>query len=164
MYKQVLKGNNFLMKKIIAFVLLAFLLLFVIKFEYGNNNSDDLLTFDGIEKLCIVTKKSDISSNNTVETMVYNYVYYKNDEIPKQDFQGVEGLIFYLDNADFEKIKNSLNLFVEKRDRIDDKEIIYGFTPKFEKSVFVEKKKVNVEIVLNHEKAIVGMPMILSGY
>ena len=76
----------------------------------------------------------------------------------------VDGISFYIKNTDVEKIIKSLNMLVFSEEKMGNKRIIYGYTPKYCESKIINNKKINVQMVVDQNKSIVGFPLILGGF
>ena len=63
-----------------------------------------------------------------------------------------------------QKVKDFLKISQSWEQKLQDKEIIYGYTSMFEKCEFVNGKKINVQLVLEGDQLIVGFPLIMTGY
>lgn len=149
------------MKKIIAFFLLFLPILFLLKNKEG---SDSIFNLEGVDKACIVTK-SEAHGQNFIETMACNYIYLDEKEIEKRnDIKDILGYILYLKNSNTDYITKKLQMLILNEENIEDKKVLYGYTPFYKDSVYIQNKKVNVEMILDQDEIIVGFPMILSGY
>ena len=65
---------------------------------------------------------------------------------------------------DLKTILKILNGKIISTQNIENKKIIYAFTNKFEKFVVFNNKKCNIEIVLEQNHNLVGMPLLLGSY
>lgn len=160
MYRLNYFGNNLDMKKIIAFLLLFLPIGFLLK---ANNYPDFIFDIDGIEKICVVTK-DEIKDEQVVETLSYNYVFYSAEQKEKIKKINAEGYVLYLSGVSESKLQNDLKLMILKEEKILDKQVVYGYTPLCNKTIEINNKKINVEMVIDNEKIIIGFPLILSGY
>lgn len=149
------------MKKLIVFILLLMPLCFL---ALKKPICGDIANFDVVTKACVVTKED--VGENAVSTLQYNYLLVdgKEDLLKVATDLNAEGLILYLKKDDYEKFTKTLNMLTLKQKIIDNKTIVYAFTPQYSKTVFMENKKVNMEIVFEKDDVIIGFPTILSGF
>ena len=149
------------MKKLIVFFLLIVpvVLVFITR-----PICQELFNLDGVTKACVVTK-SDIKEDEGLSTLQYNYIFsdYKDLEKSAERYD-VSGIILYFNEARYQSIIKSLNMLELKRENIDNKIIIYGYTPSYNNSIIMENKKVNAEMVVEGKSVVVGFPVILSGF
>ena len=148
------------MKKLIAFILLILPLLFLLLFKSG---SDSIFCLEGVTKACIVTSE-DVEGENVVNTLGYNYVTFDANNLKKAKSIDEDGVMLYVENSSIEKVSKSLNMLDFRRENVMGKEVVYGYTPKYQKSLILDNKKVNVQIVVDDDKLILGFPIILGGF
>ena len=150
------------MKRLAVFIL--FLIPFVLIFLLKTNASASIFFILWIEKVCVATT-DDVVGENTVQTLGYNYVYIKGDEIKEKiNNFSVEGISLFINNGNTEKIIKSLNMLVFSEEIVANKRVIYGYTPQYSDFVIINNKKVNTQIVMNNKECIVGFPLILGGF
>ena len=59
---------------------------------------------------------------------------------------------------------HALNATIIKEEKFDEFWVIYAFSPKIEKFVVMNNKKVNTQIALKNKIITVGTPIILGSY
>lgn len=78
----------------------------------------------------------------------------------------IQGESFSFDGS-FEDIKiilKKLNTKIIKTESFESLKIFYAYSHKLQKYIFVDGKKVNVQICLNGKKITIGTPLILGSY
>ena len=86
-----------------------------------------------------------------------------NKNLNKSYIQG-ESFCFDGNIADITKILKKLNAKIITTENFENLKIIYAYSYKLQKFIFVDGKKVNVQICLNENKITVGTPLILGSY
>lgn len=152
------------MKKL-AFVLSLVLIIFCtyLSLLSKNNFYDYFCSVQGVE-FCFVVKES-VSSKNYVKVLTsggYDFIYASHN-LPSEDILYYEARFCGKENEILE-IFSDLNINFLFRERVDDIDILYGYSPFFKMSCNVAGKKVNFQIAVKEEKITVGYPMIYSGY
>ena len=86
--------------------------------------------------------------------------------LTKLSTKNIQGESFCFDGnfGDVKNILKSLNAKVIKKECFNDFLVIYANSPKLGKYVYINLKKVNVQIVIKKEKIIIGTPIILGSY
>lgn len=144
------------MKKIL---LLFFIIPFALGF-YLKINPSKIFSLNGVEKVCVVTDE-EVEEFNSLKTAQCNYVMF--DSIEDAEKVKPKGFVIYM-KSDIDKIKDELNLMIDRSEEIDDMKIYYGFTPNFSDFVLSNNKRINAQIVVRGEDVIAGFPMILTGF
>ena len=67
-------------------------------------------------------------------------------------------------NDDISNVLKNLQIKISKSELQNENTHIFGFSPLFEKSVFIGGKKCNMHIVIQKEHIIIGYPIILGSY
>lgn len=154
------------MKKLIVFIMILCCLASTAVFKIDKNV---LFELQGIDKVCFVSdEKVDLQG---VETVVCGSQYFNfcslstaKNNLNKftSNYQGVQ---FYFEDKDFEELKKEIKFQEITRMETDNLVIYCGYTPYYQDCVYVENKKVNVQIAVSEENKIVaGFPVILTGY
>lgn len=153
------------MKKMLVFVLiLVFLCLTsLVKFE-----ENPLWKFDNIGKVCFVSAEnyqSDEIESVKCGDKFFNFCSLKTaKERIKLLSKNADGMQFYLQNGALDTIFDKLKYQQVSQVDIDDLTVYCGYTPYFQDCVYLDGKKVNVQIAAIGDDVIVGFPMILTGY
>ena len=148
------------MKKLAVFILI---LIPMFSLMFLNQREDALFGIKNISKVCVATTK-DVSGDNVLNTLGYNYAFFDKDEIYKASRICYDGITIYVQNSSVEKVSKSLNMLYLKEEIVAGTRIVYGFTPKFSKAIFIDNKKVNVQIAVDNENLTIGFPTILEGF
>ena len=150
------------MKKLLSFLLIlsALASTFVLKNEAG-----DIFSFDGCEQVCFVSERDFGFESQRSGDKIFNFCSYeKAKEIYDDVKDELDGIQFYFKTFDKEKFYKKFRVYELSKSQIDDMDIVYGYTPFFEKAMIIEGKKANFQLVQNEEWTILGFPIILTGY
>ena len=71
---------------------------------------------------------------------------------------------FYFSSVTLEKILNFLKASKVSEENLDDLTVINAYTPLYAGCVYVQNKKVNVQIAIRDDRIVAGFPVLLSGY
>ena len=150
------------MKKLLSFLLIICCLAstFVLR-----DDASDIFSFDGCEQVCLISEKDFGFDSQYSGDKVFNFCSYeKAKEIYNDIKEDLEGIQFYFKTFDEEKFYKKFRANVISKSQIEDIEIVYGYSPCFEKVIFVDGKKQNFQLIRNQEWTILGFPIILTGY
>ena len=75
-----------------------------------------------------------------------------------------KSIIFTFDSQNVQKAQDFLSISSSSIQNLENMTIIYGYTSKFNDSVMIDGKKVNVQIVIKQSEALIGFPLIMIGY
>ena len=141
-------------------ILLLFLILPFVLVGYIRDDVNQVLSLNGVSKVCIVTKDS-TKEFDSIQTAQLNYAFFDsgNEDCKLKP----EAVVIYM-NSSLEKLVKELNLMVDREENIYDMQIVYGFTPKYNDFVLSNNKRINTQIVIQGDKMVVGFPMILTGF
>ncbi len=78
--------------------------------------------------------------------------------------ENVKGVTIRLKKYSYEELLSKFKVRILKEEIIDEKKIIYGFSDFLNEGVFLDHKKVNIQIVVNGDSLIAGTPLILGSY
>lgn len=125
-----------------------------------------MFSLNAVEEICFVSNER-FEGFNQVEcgNKIFNYgtlSQAKNNLSALK--QKSDSFQFCLEEIELDSLFKLLKFQEIKTSEIDDIMIIYGYTPYGEKSIYLDGKKVNVQIAVRENKLIVGFPMILTGY
>lgn len=151
------------MKKIVVSVFLCCLVFLSLK----ANQKNVFNSFDEFNGICEFYCSTEQNTNNFILSNIScgngcfvrcnlksaKYVYGK--------LTNVEGFKIEFD----EKIDLSkFEIKILKEEKIDDMQISYGFSNHFSKSIFIDGKKANVQIVEKENSTVLASPIIFSSY
>lgn len=126
-----------------------------------------VLDFDSVKAVSFVTDCESATKFNL------DFVQNGSDAIAQVDVKQASELyqkiqpkciVLSLDEKDLSKLTNFLNLKHFYQQNLDDMEIIYGYTDKFEDFTFVDNKKINVQIAVRQGDVVAGFPLIMTGF
>ena len=152
------------MKKMIAFLLLAVLALFL-KGKLPLSFDE----FDNVERVVIVSKTRIDDCDNCIENGDDFYCVFEGENVKNildniQEQEEIKGVNLYFSKD------TKLSYFQEKLDylsdksQIDDVEIYYGYYKGYQDFEWLEGKKINVQLARVEDGWIMGFPMILTGF
>lgn len=151
------------MKRMIAFFVVVAILI-GIKFINRNN----LPNFE-FEKLVVISQVSNLFDQEKIQNG--NQFYYTFDKINGKniiknlDNKDFDGLVYYFNKSvGIDRLKNKFDFVYKGKENIQNLQIYYGYDSDYPDFVFLNGKKVNVQLVENSTNIIVGFPMILCGY
>lgn len=158
-------GNNLRMKKFIVFAVILAAVCCTPLLKLAKN---PIFSFSQVEKVCFVkSEKVNLDGFETVYCgdLVFNYCSFstaqKNLEILKNDIKSVE---FYLKNAKIDEILKKLDAQTISEQTIDGLCVICAYTPYYQDCIFLDGKKVNLQISCVDDQIIAGFPAILTGF
>ena len=76
----------------------------------------------------------------------------------------IDAVELFFEKYDIKTIEKELNLQVISIEKFEGLSVILGYTTRYKKCVYVDGKKVNVQLAVYDDKMIAGFPMILTGY
>ena len=153
------------MKTLIVFIIIGLCFGFTDFFKVERN---PLFELSNVERVCFVSAES--YQNKSVEVVpcgdkFFNFCSLSVAKDNLDSFKkNIDGLQFYLNESTLEELVLQLNCQKVETSAIDGMTIYYGYTPYYQDSVYLDGKKVNIQIVLKEGKVVVGFPMILTGY
>ena len=118
-----------------------------------------------IDHVCFVSEeKIDGAYDNIFSgNKVFNYCTL--EEAKKVDLsKKIDAVELFFTNFDLKSIEKELDLQVISIEEFEGLSVILGYTTRYKKCVYVDGKKVNVQLAVYDDKMIAGFPMILTGY
>ncbi len=154
--------NNFHMKKLIVFLIIC---IFLPLTAFTKNELLPLFIYDKVKQVCVTVDNSGESYENEIEMGNKKFVYLTKEEgkelVKKKKIFGIQ---FYLEDVSFEDILDIMQAKVVKTQNIEEIDVIYAYTPLYQDSIYIDGKKVNLQIALKDHEIIAGLPLILTGY
>ena len=150
------------MKKLVVYllILVCFGGLFSVKTE-----NNPLFSLEKVESVCFVSsEKSDGCDVVCCGDMFFNYCSVEQAKEKIDEIKNADGVQFYLADVDLREVFEILKFEEVSKMQVDDLMVYCGFSVYGNKSVLVEGKRVNVQVVAIDNKVIAGFPMILTGY
>lgn len=122
-----------------------------------------------VVRVCVVDDKEWEDDDDSISSVVCGdkiFHYGTFDEIKNRDlnFDDVDSIQFYIVGATLSEIEEKLGGEIVFSEKIDEKNVTYLFVSCWKKSVAVENKKVNCQIVERENDIVVAFPMILTSY
>ncbi len=153
------------MKKLFVFAIIGLCLLSTLFF---NSTVLPLFNFDGVEKVCFVSANQYESSDFDSVPCGDKFFNYCSLETAKKSLEDVkeniDGIQFYLNSEDVDSVLNALKATFIYSETVGDVLVYYAYTTFYDDCVFVNGRKINVQIATYQDKLIVGFPMILTGF
>lgn len=154
------------MKKIIVFLFLIVLIGFALHFD----NRVMPLFSDYSEGTCefMVLK----NSNKTIPSFAHQVVSGDNlfvsadiefAQYLQNQLNDIYGITIYVQDS-LENVLNKYQVKICKEEMQDENLHVFGFSPLFDKSIFIEGKKCNLHIVTRNNEIIIGYPIIYGSY
>lgn len=150
------------MKKMVGFFLIIALLIGATIFNDFNHN-----IISSYNKMAIVSSSYvELYKDNVIESGGKFYYFFNDDSVVDiEKFNKIEGLNFYYDkNTPLSFFEKNVDFIYKSNKKINDYEIYYGYTVKYNDFVNVDNKKVNFQLVNTQEEWIIGFPLILTGF
>ena len=151
---------------IFVLILSCFCLTFSLK-----KQTNPLFSFDGVDKVCLISSLNFQEKNiEDMQTVVCGDVYfnYCSLSVAKNNLdvlnKNIKGIQFYLSDVGIEDIIARVNGQIVETSQVGDLKIYYAYSPYYDDCVFVNDKKINMQIAEKEEKIVVGFPLILTGY
>lgn len=151
------------MKKLIIF-------LFIISIVAGSfcflDKPAQLFDVEGVDEVCFVSGQKCDDAFESVQCGDKFFNYFSFEEAKKQVslLKELDAVQFYADQTELDGILKKIKFIELSSEQIEGIEIVYGFSSCCDTAVFLQGKKVNVQIAKVDGRAILGFPMILTGY
>lgn len=148
------KGNHYLMKNVIVFFIVSCMLLSLPLFVKADYDFE-------FERAVIVTSDKIEGREGVKNGNDFYYTFY--DKEFEEYEENAKALVFYLEKFDCKKfLRGSDEVF--KCQDVEGMQIYEGYNKAFDKSIFVEGKKINFQLVINGDRIVLGIPMIVTGF
>ncbi len=168
-FKLLLCGNNFFMKKKFVVIYILFILMVLLLAPLNSKNDFDNIVIKAssvkVEYFCsenVVDDKLDIQS------VGYGCIIscdYNSKNLVQEKLKNIQGVSYYLGVKDFDLseflILNKASI-VSRQD-FDNIKIIYALTPRLKK-VVKNNKNFNLEIAITESGVTIGYPIIMGSY
>lgn len=153
------------MKKLVIFILI---LVCTVSSLFVKNDINPIFNLSNVEKVCIVSA-SNLQYGEDIESVACGdkYFNYCSLEIAKTKIKEIgnnfDAIQFYL-SGEIDKFLSKMKFEQISTSRIENIDIYYGYTPYYQDCIFVDGKKVNMQVAVVDGSIIAGFPMILTGY
>lgn len=153
----------------IAFILVAFALIFLFGFKSQPNNIEKILTkFSTYQKITVVSPavSNEFRYIRNGEHFYYNFLKSNEDDalnfILNHDYEGI--VLQFSENLEIDYFKTNLNFNLSSAKEVENMNVYYGYLPEFDNFVINNGKKVNVQLAKTENGWVMGMPLILTGF
>ena len=152
------------MKKMLSFVLVVVCLSSVFQFKGGISVFDK---FENAQKVCFVSMEEYefAFEKQKCGDLCFNFCEFRD---AKENFQNVcndiEGVEFYLSNVSAKDVLQKLQITQYSKSEVQNMMVYYAYTPLYDDYVWVEGKKVNLQIVEKEGLVVCGFPAVITGY
>ena len=154
------------MKKIIALFFALVCLLFVkTPFSLTTLSSEFLAehSFYTTENTNVLNAKTVKNGNGFVVTCQAKHAKNILNNLNNDKIQG-ESFCFKGQFDDAFKILSSLNAKIVFEEKFDEFSVFYAYSPKLDNIIYIDSKKINIQIAYKNETITVGTPVILGSF
>lgn len=122
-----------------------------------------------VQQACFVSPY-DFADEMPVESvnsgdLVFNYCSWHTAKANLSKLnKDAEGMQLYFQQIDLQNLLVTLKAECVSTEELGDLTVINAYTPYYFDCVYVQNKKVNMQIALKENQVVVGFPMILTGY
>ena len=129
---------------------------------------DSIFDLSGVKKVCLVCEE-ELEEMESVRCGDYVFNYCSLDIAKeKYDALSTKGVQLYFEEVDLDEFLDELfkqlKIEVVSESHVKEISILQCYTPYFQDCVYIDNKKVNVQIATTSEGVIAGFPMILTGF
>ena len=149
------------MKRLLAFLFISVSALVFTSFS----NDSKIFSCPQISQICMISsQKYDEKNFLQVIQNGGQFYYLTQDTQIANTVKNYDGVVLYFDDSTLDYITNFYKISYFQGQNVENYKIFYGYTSFFDKSVYVQNKKVNVQIAITENQIIVGFPIILTGF
>lgn len=150
------------MKKLIVFILILGCLTSTLFIKSWNN---PIYNMAGVERACIVSgvQYKDMESVECGQ-VYFNFCTYSQAKEKLNSADPIKCLQLYFNNLTVEELMKTLRMDVVKTEEVENMTIYCGYSPYWSDCIYLDGKKVNVQIAVKEGSIIAGFPAILTGY
>ncbi len=149
------------MKKLVVFILI---IISVFLTTFVKDKLNPLFACANVYEVCLVVDNNAITGD-VIKCGNKDFVYLNKEEgLEKVKQCKVYSTQFYLKDISLFDILDLLEGYVVIEQEFSDLEIYYCYTAMEQDCVYIDNKKVNLQIVLRENDVVAGMPLILTGY
>lgn len=124
--------------------------------------------YQGVEKVAVVsTQALQLENAGIIQNGGQNiYSLSIEDYLRQKDLiKNYDGIVlFYPQDTSFDKLKNCWQISWHYQSEVEGMQIVYAFSPLVEDFLFLNGKKVNLQIAWSQSGVMVGLPLILTGF
>ena len=153
--------KNLYMKRLSILIFLVFALF---ASTFSKDMTNPLFESEKVQSVCLVVDQG-VLSGEIVQCGDKDFVYLSPTEAKKclKKYQ-TYSLQFNLENVTLQELLKLLAGKVLFCQALEDLEIYYCYTPFEQNCVYMDGKKVNMQVAISDEKIVAGFPLILTGY
>lgn len=155
------------MKKMLSFFILTICLFSTSLFKFENFLLFDVCG-DSIEKVCFVKTEEEVGISYENIKCGDKVFVSCSASVAKENLDKLlnnsAGIEFYLSGFSAQKLISETKFEEISRQNIGDLLVLTGYAPIYQDCVYIQNKKVNMQIAIRDEKIVVGFPMILTGF
>lgn len=124
--------------------------------------------YQGVEKVAVVsTQALQLENAGIIQNGGQNIYSLSVEDYLRQkdlikDYDGI--VLFYPQDTSFDKLKNCWQISWHYQSEVEGMQIVYAFSPLVEDFLFLNGKKVNLQIAWSQSGVMVGLPLILTGF
>lgn len=151
------------MKKLIVFILLLSALSSTSFFKLYNNN---IWQIEGLEKVCFVGD-SQIEDLDYVQCgdLYFNFCTVQKAKENLKNYQkSAKNIQFYIKNDDFSEVFDKIMFEETEKQILNGRTIYLGNSPYFDKFIWTNQQRTNLQISVFENEIIIGSPVILTGF
>ncbi len=154
------------MKKLILFILII-ACLFPTMLEKVETNP--LFDMQNVEQVCFISEnKFEVDGVESVKSgdLYYNYCSLSIAKANLNEFKkNMKGFQFYFKKEPIENIIQKLKVDILEQITLEDgRNVLCGVTPYYDNYIYMDSKRVNLQISISENEVVVGFPIILTGY
>ncbi len=154
--------NNQLMKKLVVFLFIIALVVGGFSFD---NRGFGLFEVEGVDNVCFVSGTQYVGFESVkVGEKFFNYCSFEEAKEKAKCLKECDAVQFYANESNLGTILSKIRFQELYSENLEGIEITYGFSPCYPTSIFLDGKKVNVQVAKKDGRVVVGFPMILTGY
>lgn len=124
--------------------------------------------YQGVEKVAVVsTQALQLENAGIIQNGGQNiYSLSIEDYLRQKDLiKNYDGIVlFYPQDTSFDKLKNCWQISWHYQSEVEGMQIVYAFSLLVEDFLFLNGKKVNLQIAWSQSGVMVGLPLILTGF
>lgn len=156
----------FNMKRIVVFFMMV---IFLIVLPFDKQSFLSLYKLNNTKQVCFVCENYEGVNIDLVENVTENggikYLYTSKEKallLSKElRYNSVQ---FYMENISLSKLENELDLTTLKVQNLNETIVIYGYSSFYSDFIYMDNKKVNVQLAIKDDDIIAGFPLIVTGF
>ncbi len=152
------------MKRLVVFMFLLCCLGSTALFKFESN---PLFNLEGVEKVCFIADAELVEAEGVnCGDLVFNYCSLSTAKKNLSEYEknsiGVE--FYFQSDVNLEKILTILKADIVTKIEYENLTVLSAYTPYYQNCVYVDGKKINLQIAISDTNIIAGFPVLLTGY